>query len=60
MKHVMRFIAGALPTVLLVAGAAAVSAGVAMIWPPAGIITAGILAMVGGVLLILGNGGSKA
>ena len=59
MNRVLKFMTGALPTVLLVVGAAAVSAGVAMIWPPIGIITVGILTMVGGVLLILGNGGSK-
>lgn len=45
-----------LPTMLLVLGAVAVSCGVAMIYLPAGVITAGVLAVIGGVLLIRGGG----
>lgn len=45
-----------LPTFLLVLGAVAVSCGIAMIYLPAGVIAAGILAIIGGVLLIRGGG----
>lgn len=45
-----------LPTMLLVLGAAAVSGGVAMIYLPAGVIAAGCLAIICGVLLIRGGG----
>ena len=45
-----------LPTILLVLGAVAVSCGVAMIYLPAGVISAGVLAIIGGVLLIRGGG----
>lgn len=57
MKQLLRHIADALPTGLLVAGAAAISAGTAMIWLPAGVIVAGIQAVAGGILLICGKGG---
>lgn len=43
------------PTVLTVIGAAAVSFGVWMIYPPAGLITAGLLAITFSVILILGG-----
>lgn len=45
-----------LPTILLVFGAVAVSGGVAMIYLPAGVIAAGALAIICGVLLIRGGG----
>lgn len=45
-----------LPTMLLVLGAVAVACGVAMIYLPAGVIAAGTLAIIGGVLLIRGGG----
>lgn len=45
-----------LPTILLVFGAVAVSGGVAMIYLPAGVIVAGALAIICGVLLIRGGG----
>lgn len=44
-----------IPTILLVLGAIAVSCGVAMIYLPAGVIAAGVLAIIGGVLLIRGG-----
>ena len=44
-----------LPTLLLVLGAVGVSCGVAMIYLPAGMIAAGVLAIIGGVLLIRGG-----
>lgn len=44
-----------IPTILLVLGAIAVSCGVAMIYLPAGVIAAGGLAIIGGVLLIWGG-----
>ena len=44
-----------LPTTLVVLGAAAVSYGVALIYLPAGIISAGMLAVIGGVLMMLGG-----
>lgn len=45
-----------LPTILLVFGAVTVSGGVAMIYLPAGVIAAGTLAIICGVLLIRGGG----
>ena len=44
-----------LPTVLMALGAIAVSVGVGMICRPAGVITAGVLAVVGGVLMMMGQ-----
>lgn len=44
-----------LPTALVVLGSAAVSYGVALIYLPAGIISAGMLAVIGGVLMMLGG-----
>lgn len=45
-----------LPTDLLVLGSVAVSYGIGMIYLPAGIIAAGVLSIIGGVLLIQGGG----
>lgn len=56
MRKLSKTLGAMLPTLLLVLGAVAVSCGVAMIYPPAGVITAGALAIVGGVLLIRGEG----
>ena len=42
---------------LLVLGAGCVSAGVGWIYPPAGLIAAGVLLIAGGVLLAKGKGG---
>lgn len=44
-----------LPTLLLVLGAAAVTAGVGMLCLPAGVIAGGVLTMLGGVALIRGG-----
>lgn len=41
--------------ILLVAGAAAITAGVTAIYPPAGAIAGGVFLLAGGVLLALGN-----
>lgn len=43
---------------MLVCGAGFVSAGVWWIWPPAGLITAGMLLIAGGVLWARGGVGS--
>lgn len=56
MRKLLKILSAMLPTLLLVLGAAAVSCGIAMIYPPAGVIAAGTLAIVGGVLLIRGGG----
>lgn len=56
MKKLLKTLSAMLPTVLLVSGTVAVSCGVAMIYLPAGLITAGALAIIGGVLLIRGGG----
>lgn len=53
---IARILRTLLPTGLLLLGAATVSYGVGVIYPPAGIITAGLLAMTGGVLMIKGGG----
>lgn len=58
MKKLLYAMSSALPTILLVLGAAAVSVGVGLLCVPAGIITAGAAAMAGGVLLIKGGGES--
>jgi len=44
-----------LPTLLLVLGAIAVVAGVAMLCLPAGVIAGGLLSMLGGIVLIRGG-----
>lgn len=54
-KRAATWFALLLPTLLIVLGAAAVSWGVAMIYVPAGVICAGILAVTGGVLMIRGG-----
>ena len=56
MKKLLKILSAMLPTILLLLGAVAVSCGIAMIYLPAGVITAGALAIVGGVLLIRGGG----
>lgn len=56
MKRVLKIVGDMLPTSLLVLGAVAVSCGIGMIYFPAGIIAAGALAIIGGVLLIRGGG----
>ena len=54
-KRVAHGLLSLIPTLLIVLGAAAVSYGVAMIYLPAGIICAGILAATGGVLMVRGG-----
>lgn len=56
MKKLLEFANDALPTGLLVLGAAAVSAGIGMIWLPMGVIVAGGMAIAGGVLMMMGRG----
>lgn len=48
---------GRLATVLIALGAAAVSFGAGLIFPPAGFIAGGALAIAAGVLTALGEGG---
>lgn len=59
LKALFSKIAPALPTSLLVLGAAAVSCGVAMIYLPAGVIAGGAFAIIGGVLMIRGGDASE-
>ena len=56
MKKLLEILGNLLPTGMLVLGAVAVSCGIAMIHVPAGVISAGALAIIGGVLLIKGGG----
>ena len=44
---------------VMIGGAAAVVVGIGLIYVPAGLIAAGILAMAGAMLSILGGGGEK-
>ena len=48
-----------IPGVLLLFGAAALTVGAALIYPPAGWITGGVLAILGGVLGAIGGGGDE-
>ncbi len=54
-KGITKWINVRLPTSLLALGAVAVSMGVGMIYRPAGIIVAGVLMMLSGVLMIKGG-----
>lgn len=45
------------PTALIILGGGLISWGAGMIYPPVGVITAGGLAVLAGVLLIKGGGG---
>lgn len=56
MKKLLKTMSDMLPTALLVLGAVAVSCGVGLIYVPAGIITAGMAAIIAGVLLVKGGG----
>ena len=55
MKKLLKLWDELLPTGLVVLGSIAVSVGAAMIYLPAGVIAAGGLLMLGGVLLIRGG-----
>ena len=55
MKHRRERGAEVLIVALLLLGAAAISVGVAMIFLPAGIIVAGMLAMAAGVVMTRGD-----
>lgn len=59
MRGVAKGLSALLPTGLLVLGAAAVSCGVGLIYVPAGVIAAGCLMIIFGVLLILGGGDKR-
>ena len=54
-KGITKWINVRLPTSLLALGAVAVSMGVGMIYRPTGIIVAGVLMMLSGVLMIKGG-----
>lgn len=56
MKRLLKTVGDMLPTGLLMLGAVAVSFGIGLIYFPAGIIAAGALSIIGGVLLIRGGG----
>ena len=55
-KRLLKCVGDMLPTGLLVLGAVAVSCGIGMIYLPAGVVAAGVLSIIGGVLLIRGGG----
>ena len=56
MRGIFKGVSAMLPTILLVFGAVAVPCGIAMIYLPAGVISAGVMAIICGVLLIRGGG----
>lgn len=55
MRKLPEYVNRYLPTVLIALGAVAVSMGVGMICRPAGVITAGVLAVAVGVLMMMGK-----
>lgn len=55
MKKLFGAIGALLPTALMIIGAAAVAAGIGLIYVPAGIIAAGVLTIISGILLIKGG-----
>ena len=55
MKRLANTLARRLPELVLIAGAAAASAGAGMIYLPAGLIAGGCLAMAGAVLSLMGG-----
>lgn len=55
MRKLLKIAGDLLPTTLVVLGAVAVSVGISMIYLPAGIVAAGVLVAVGGVLMIKGG-----
>ncbi len=56
MKWILKAMGDMLPTGLLVLGAVSISCGIGLIYLPAGMIAAGVLSILGGVLLIRGGG----
>ena len=59
MKKIANALLSHLPELVLVAGVAAVSAGVGMIYLPAGLIALGVLAIVGAVVAMAGGSDSR-
>lgn len=57
MQNLRKALAKYAPDLVMLAGAAAVAVGAGMIYLPAGVIAAGILAIAGTVLNSLGGGG---
>ena len=55
--EVVRSINGQVPNALVLSGAAALSAGIAMIYRPAGVIAAGICLIITGVMMMAGGDG---
>lgn len=56
MKKLVNGVMRHLGELVLLAGSAAVSVGCGLIYPPAGLIAGGVLAMAGAVLSIWGDG----
>lgn len=59
MKNLLKGLARFGNDLVLLAGAVAVSVGAGMIYPPAGLIAGGVLAIAGAVLNSLGGGEDK-
>lgn len=57
MERLRKMLGRYVADLVLVAGAVAVSVGAGLIYPPAGLITGGMLAIAGAVLSSLGGGG---
>ena len=59
MKRILSALRRALPELLLITAGLLVAAGVWMIYPPAGLIAAGVFLLAGAVLSALGGGGDR-
>lgn len=56
LRKLAKALGTAMPTVLVLLGAAAVAVGVGMIYLPAGVIAGGVLSALAGYVLIRGGG----
>lgn len=56
MKHLRNALAKYLSDLVLIAGASAIALGAGLIYPPAGLIAGGALAIAGAVFNALGGG----
>lgn len=59
MEKIVDTLAEALRTLLILGGGALIAWGVGLIYPPAGIITAGVLTMAAGILETLSEPGGE-